>query len=113
MKSMTVLSLAVTLMGLVLLSAILWATVEGQGWAELMTLLAYPWFKMSLLDVYVGFILFCFWIVYRETRFTHKLLWVVGMMLLGNLLACIYVLLAIRQAQGDWTIFWQGRHSTL
>lgn len=67
----------------------------GNGWAEVRVLMDYPWFVVSLVDVYVGFIFFAFWIIAREKPL-HSLIWVVLLMTLGNIIACIYVFYAIK-----------------
>lgn len=70
----------------------------GGGWAEVRVLLNYPWFVVSLIDVYVGFILFAYWIVSRE-RPLASLVWIILLMTLGNIIACAYVLFAIRTSR--------------
>ena len=70
----------------------------GDGWAEVQLLMDYPWFVVSLVDVYVGFALFSFWIIVRE-RPLVAVAWIVPLMLLGNVIACVYAFLALRRAQ--------------
>ena len=56
-------------------------------------LLAMPWGIVSLVDLYVGFILFSGWIIYREKSLPVAILWTVAMMILGfftgSLYACV------------------------
>jgi hypothetical protein len=88
--------LAITcLLGLIMTGALVYGFGFGGGWAEVRTLMDYPWFVVSLVDVYVGFILFACWIGVRE-RLIPALIWIVFLMTLGNLIACIYVLYAIK-----------------
>ena len=105
---MKAIKIIVTILSGSLLAAIAWATWQGDGWAELKVLLTYPWFIMSLVDVYAGFLLFCLWVWFRESSLSRKLLLTLAIMLLGNLLACVYVLLQLSLSGGDWNKFWMG-----
>ena len=95
-----------------LLTAIGWAWATGNGWAELQALLGYPWFVMSLVDIYAGFILFSMWVFYREANAAVALAWSAALMVIGNPLACVYVLLALARHRGDWAGFWMGARRT-
>ncbi|MBO6514766.1 MAG: DUF1475 family protein [Phycisphaerales bacterium] len=70
----------------------------GGGWGEVRVLMDYPWFVVSLVDVYVGFIFFAFWIAAREKP-VHSIIWILLLMTLGNIIACIYLLYAIKTAK--------------
>jgi len=67
-----------------------------------------PWGIVSLIDVYVGFILFCGWIVFREKNLLIALLMVIMVMVLGNFIASAYALLALINSKGNWKKFWLG-----
>jgi hypothetical protein len=67
-----------------------------------------PWGIVSLIDVYVGFILFSGWILYREKNFFLALLLVILVMVLGNFIASGYALLALISSNGNWKKFWLG-----
>jgi len=67
-----------------------------------------PWGIVSLIDVYVGFILFSGWIIYREKNLLLALLLVIMVMVLGNFIASAYALWALFRSQGDWKKFWLG-----
>jgi len=82
----------------------------GGGWAEVRTLTGFVWFNVSIVDVYVGFALFAGWIVWREPPARAAAL-IVVLCLLGNLIACLYVILALRRSGGDWQRFWHGRRA--
>lgn len=76
-------------------------------------LLSNPWGIVSMVDLYVGFILFSMWIVFRESNYLSATSWVVLMMVLGNFTACIYVLYAVNQSKGNWEIFFMGKGKKL
>ncbi len=70
-----------------------------------------PWGIVSLVDLYVGFVLFSIWIVYRETSRSQIIVWVVLMMILGFFTASVYVLYALHQSKDDVLTFIHGRHA--
>jgi hypothetical protein len=68
-----------------------------------------PWGIVSLVDLYVGFILFSGWIVYREKSAVRSVIWVILMMILGFWTASLYTLIALQASDGNWRRFWMGR----
>jgi hypothetical protein len=80
---------------------------KGEG-RQLMSL---TWGKISLIDVYVGFALFCGWIFFREKSLLRSVLWTIATAILGNFTTSLYVLLALRESRGDWNRFWLGQRS--
>ncbi len=71
-------------------------------------LLANPWGIVSLVDLYVGFILFSLWIIFREEKLLATIIWVVLMMVFGFLTASLYIIITLRRSQGDWLEFFLG-----
>ena len=69
-----------------------------------------PWGIVSLVDVYVGFIFFSVWVIYREKNLFVALLWVLSIMILGNFPAGVYAFLALNNSRDDWMKFWMGKH---
>ena len=98
----------VALCGIAMLMSITYAILYGHGWAELEALAGYPWFRMAMVDVYVGFVLVAIWIGFREAHAGLALVYIVALMLLGNLFTCGYVLWALVSSQGNWREFWMG-----
>jgi hypothetical protein len=78
----------------VMLVAIGHGLLHGDLRGEGAWLLANPWGRVSLVDLYTGFALIAAWIAYRERALTRSIPWIVALMLLGNLAACGYVLYA-------------------
>lgn len=70
-----------------------------------------PWGIVSLVDLYVGFILFSAWIIYREKHPASAAIWVILMMILGFFTGALYTLIALYTSQGDWKKFWMGARS--
>lgn len=100
---------ALALIGfIIMLVSITTAFIIGDFFQEGSVLLSLAWGKVSLIDVYIGFIIFCGWIIYREGSLWRSMIWVILMMVFGNMTACLFILLALRQSRGDWTRFWLG-----
>ena len=100
----------VALLGLLAMTGILiYAFTTGNFTQEGNVLLSIPWGIVSLVDLYVGFILFSGWIVYREKSLARSIVWVVLMMVLGFFTASLYTLIALQTSGGDWKRFWMGR----
>ena len=58
-----------------------------------------PWWVATLFDTYFAFIFFWLWFVYREGWSIPSFIWLIAILLLGNIAMSIYVLLAIQKAQ--------------
>jgi len=82
-----------------MLAALVYGFGWGGGWAEVRELLAFPWFVVSLVDVYVCFALIGVWIASRETP-ARAAAWIAALLLLGSAVACVYALLALRAGAG-------------
>ena len=68
--------------------------------AESGELLSMPWGIVSLVDLYVGFVLSSAWIVYRDGLGIRSVVWVILMMILGFWTASLYTLIAL-QTRGE------------
>lgn len=100
----------VALLGLLAMTVVLiYGFTIGDFAGEGAQLLAMPWGIVSLIDLYVGFILFSGWIVYRERSWGRSIVWVVLMMVMGFFTASLYTLIALQSSGGDWKRFWLGR----
>jgi hypothetical protein len=101
----------VALLGLLAMMAVLiYGFTMGDFNGEGKVLLSMPWGIVSLVDLYVGFILFSGWIVYREKSLVRSIVWVFFMMVLGFFTASLYTLIALQTSGGDWRLFWMGKH---
>ena len=95
------------IMAFMIVRAILTGDFSGEG----ADLVRGPWGQLSLVDVYIGFLVFSGWIIFREQSFLRSLLWIISLLILGNLIACLYVFLALHNSQDDWHRFWLGRQA--
>ena len=97
-------------LGAVVMGAtILYGFIVGNFFDEAAVLIHMPWFHVSMIDLYIGFWLFSGWIIYRERSLARSIPLVIGLMLLGHVLSCAYVVYALYRSNGDWTRFWTGR----
>jgi hypothetical protein len=102
----------IAVLGLLAMTAVLvYGFVVGDFTREGGQLLSMPWGIVSVVDLYVGFILFSGWIVFRERSLLRSVVWVALMMVLGFWAASLYSLLALNASGGDWRRFWMGRRA--
>ncbi len=87
------------------------AFINGDFGAEGAKLTAMPWGIVSLVDLYVGFILFSGWIIYREKSPVAAVVWVILMMVLGFFTGALYAFIALQTSGGSWKKFWLGKHA--
>jgi len=93
---------------LVMGAGLVYGFTQGGGWGEVRTLVQYPWFNVSLVDVYVGFALFSGWIACRERPLVSVPL-IILVLLLGNIVSCAYLIATALRSRGDRRRFWMGR----
>lgn len=96
---------------IVMAVGIVYALILGDFFAELEIMRPLPWFHLSMLDLYVGFLLFAGWILFREKSLVKAIVWIALLLLLGNLIACLYAAVAIVLARMNWQAFWMGSRS--
>ncbi len=102
----------IALLGLVAMTGVLvYGFTAGNFGGEGSRLLSMPWGIVSMVDLYVGFILFSCWIVYRERSVLASVVWVILMMVLGSFTASLYALVALQTSGNDWRRFWLGKHA--
>ena len=99
------------LIGLLAMTLILfYGFTYGSFFEDGKELLNNPWGLVSLVDLYVGFILFSMWIAYREKNVLVIVFWIFLMMTLGFFTGSLYVLLNIYRAKGDPKQLMLGYH---
>ncbi len=99
-------------LGFILMAAgIAYALIKGSFFGELEIMAPLPWFHLSMLDLYVGFLLFAGWILFREKTLVRALVWIALLLSLGNLIACLYAVIALVRSKENWQTFWMGSRS--
>ena len=93
----------IAFLGLLAMTAVLvYGFVVGDFAEEGKQLLSTPWGIVSLVDLYVGFVLFSGWIIYREKSVFRSVIWVILMMVLGFWAGSLYTLIALQTSGDDW-----------
>jgi hypothetical protein len=100
----------ISFLGLLAMTVVLvYGFTAGDFFEDGALLFSNPWGVVSLVDLYVGFILFSGWIVYREKSVFRSAIWVFFMLTLGFFTGALYTFIALQNSDGDWHIFWMGR----
>lgn len=87
----------VWLLLLVLVGCLVYALTEGNIDASGPTLFGSPWGVMTLVDLYAGFALFSIFILIQEKQRKTAIAWIGALLVLGNIVACVYLLLKLKQ----------------
>ena len=84
-----------TLVLLSMLAVTSWASLHVALWKTPGEVLAHPWFIATLFDTYFAFLTFWLWLAYKETSHAARGLWLVAILLLGNIAMAGYMLLQL------------------
>ena len=84
---------------------------EGNFIEDGAELLSNPWGIVSIVDLYVGFILFSGWIIFREKSVFRSIIWVFFMMVFGFFTGALYTFIALQTSDEDWQRFWMGNRA--
>ena len=60
-----------------------------------------PWGVVTLIDFYIGILIFSTWVCFRESNLALMVAWITAFVLTGNLATAVYLLKAVVQAKGD------------
>lgn len=69
-----------------------WAGNHTALWAIPREVYSHPWFVATLFDTYFAFLTFYLWLAYKETGLVSRLLWLLAILLLGNIAMAGYML---------------------
>ena len=78
-----------------MLVVVFWASSEVSLWDTPKEVVGHPWFIVSLVDVYWGFLTFYCWVFYLERKAITKIAWLIGILLLGNIAVATYALMRL------------------
>jgi hypothetical protein len=96
------------MMAVTLLRALAYGHLTTEG----RLLLEMPWGLMTLVDIYIGLLLFACWIFWREWHVSVSMFWLLLLMLFGNLASCLYILIAVLLSRGNIDQFIHGRRAS-
>lgn len=86
-----------------------YAATQGSLGNQFVAIASIAWGQVLLVDLYAGFALFAGWIAWREAaRPMAAAAWIIALLLLGNVVAGVYVLLVWWCSRGDARAFWLG-----
>ena len=87
------------LLFITVLASMLWVTSRASMqctlWETPRAVATHPWFIATLFDTYWGFITFYCWLAYKERGWVAKVLWLIAVLLLGNIAMSIYILIQL------------------
>ena len=75
-----------------MLAVTTWASLQVPLWETPRAVATHPWFIATLFDTYFAFLTFYVWLAYKETSNLARVLWLVAILLLGNIAMAIYLL---------------------
>ncbi len=86
------LRLAAAFVLVAMLAVTTWASLEVALWKTPREVLTHPWFIATLFDTYFAFLTFYVWLAYKEPSNLARVLWLLAILLLGNIAMAIYLL---------------------
>ena len=72
-----------------------WASMQCALWETPRAVATHPWFIATLFDTYWGFLTFYVWLAYKERAWVAKVLWLIAILLLGNIAMSVYLLIQL------------------
>ncbi len=69
-----------------------WASGQCALWKTPRAVVTHPWFIATLFDTYWGFLTFYCWVFYKEVSSVSRILWLIAILLLGNIAMAGYML---------------------
>jgi len=82
-----------------ILAVMLWVTIRASMdtaiWQLPASLAGDIWFQATLADAYFGFLTFFVWVAYKESRWLARIVWLVAILLFGNIAMATYCLIQL------------------
>ncbi len=72
-----------------------WASSVVALWETPRAVAMHPWFIATLFDTYFAFLTFWLWLAWRERRWLPRLVWLIAILLLGNIAMAAYMLIQL------------------
>lgn len=82
-----------------------YSIATGDIGAEGSILLGMVWGQMSMVDLYVGFLLVYLWMFYREKTVFGKVFWLIFILVTGSLATGLYIYLAAANSKTETEFF--------
>lgn len=87
----------------------IWASNKIAIWDSAKKMWPDPWFKLTMLDLYLGFSLVGLFIAHRERRVVRTGIWALLLAGLGNIATFLYLIIALIETRKN-TPFWRPKH---
>lgn len=81
-----------------------WASNIVAVWSIPREVGSHPWFIATLFDTYFAFLTFYCWVAYKETSVIARVLWLLAILLLGNIAMAGYMLWKLFRLPSDASI---------
>lgn len=81
-----------------------WASTQCALWKTPREVVTHPWFIATLFDTYWGFLTFYCWVFYKECGWLARVLWLIAILLLGNIAMAVYMLVQLFRVRADASI---------
>ena len=78
-----------------------WASMHVALWETPRAVATHPWFIATLFDTYFAFLTFFCWVAYKETKMWARLVWLLAILLLGNIAMAIYMIIQLFRVPAD------------
>ena len=78
-----------------------WASSCVPVWAIPREVGLHPWFIATLFDTYFAFLTFFIWVAYKENSWARSVIWLILILLLGNIAMATYILLQLFRVKSD------------
>ena len=78
-----------------------WASSVVALWETPRAVATHPWFIATLFDTYFAFLTFYCWVAYKEISNVARVLWLIAILLLGNIAMAIYMLRVLFKVPAD------------
>ena len=75
-----------------------WASLQVPLFETPRAVVTHPWFIATLFDTYWAFLTFFLWVAYKEPSWPARGLWLLAILLLGNIAMAVYALIQLFRA---------------
>lgn len=82
-----------------------WASSQCALWKVPREVATHPWFIATLFDAYWGFLTFYCWVAWKEVTWLGRILWLVAILLLGNIAMALYALIQLFKVPASASFF--------
>lgn len=87
-----------------MLAVTTWASLHTPIWAIPPEVGGHPWFVATLFDAYFAFLTFYIWVAWRERSWLPRAIWLVAILLLGNIAMALYALNVLFRVPANATL---------